>query len=389
MNRQAVCYSIDSYTSNAMLSDNPNSGVSVVDKAKTIDQNGGNPACNQGGVMIVNDKAVFDSQVYHGCKEFADGISQTVNAQYGTGGNNQPLVVATMQGIGDYAETGVASSLKQRDYKDATDLVCRIQEDNYGTTEGDKVLRLLWKTYGEKEIFQWGIAILERIQSPEVLQSGMYESCIQRETEDGNELDGSSLPCPATVAEWILRDMRKQQECGCSSQRWESSEQFDREPSKTMSELSYESPSSAKEMFDLWRKGEGIGILQQTLHSIQKIRESSVSSRCSVRRLTPLEAERLQGFPDGWTALPGASDSARYKALGNSIARPFWTWLAKRFVDMGGVKTIGSLFDGISGFVLCFAEAGAETLWTSEIEPFCRKVVEYHFGKENEDDDRR
>src|SRR5699024_11681992 len=35
-----------------------------------------------------------------------------------------------------------------------------------------------------------------------------------------------------------------------------------------------------------------------------------------IRRLTPLECERLQGFPDGWTALPGASDSARYRALG-------------------------------------------------------------------------
>ena len=41
-----------------------------------------------------------------------------------------------------------------------------------------------------------------------------------------------------------------------------------------------------------------------------------------IRRLTPLECERLQGFPDGWTALPGASDSARYKALGNSVAIP-------------------------------------------------------------------
>ena len=38
-----------------------------------------------------------------------------------------------------------------------------------------------------------------------------------------------------------------------------------------------------------------------------------------IRRLTPLECERLQGFPDGWTDLPGASDSARYKALGNSV----------------------------------------------------------------------
>lgn len=42
----------------------------------------------------------------------------------------------------------------------------------------------------------------------------------------------------------------------------------------------------------------------------------------SVRRLTPLECERLQGFPDGWTDIPGASDSARYKALGNSVAIP-------------------------------------------------------------------
>lgn len=41
-----------------------------------------------------------------------------------------------------------------------------------------------------------------------------------------------------------------------------------------------------------------------------------------IRRLIPLECERLQGFPDGWTDIPGASDSARYKALGNSVAIP-------------------------------------------------------------------
>lgn len=47
-----------------------------------------------------------------------------------------------------------------------------------------------------------------------------------------------------------------------------------------------------------------------------------VESRNLIRRLTPLECERLQGFPDGWTLIPGASDSARYKALGNSVAIP-------------------------------------------------------------------
>ena len=41
-----------------------------------------------------------------------------------------------------------------------------------------------------------------------------------------------------------------------------------------------------------------------------------------IRRLTPLECERLQGFPDGWTDIPNASDSSRYKALGNSVALP-------------------------------------------------------------------
>jgi DNA (cytosine-5)-methyltransferase 1 len=47
-----------------------------------------------------------------------------------------------------------------------------------------------------------------------------------------------------------------------------------------------------------------------------------VEKRNLIRRLTPLECERLQGFPDGWTLIPGASDSARYKALGNSVAIP-------------------------------------------------------------------
>ena len=47
-----------------------------------------------------------------------------------------------------------------------------------------------------------------------------------------------------------------------------------------------------------------------------------VDSPNLIRRLTPLECERLQGFPDRWTNIPGASDSARYKALGNSVAIP-------------------------------------------------------------------
>ena len=68
--------------------------------------------------------------------------------------------------------------------------------------------------------------------------------------------------------------------------------------------------------------GDVCGTLQKgtsgsSLNSIHPIRSGQL-----IRRLTPLECERLQGFPDGWTDIPGASDSARYKALGNSVAIP-------------------------------------------------------------------
>ena len=59
------------------------------------------------------------------------------------------------------------------------------------------------------------------------------------------------------------------------------------------------------------------GTSGSSLNSIHPIRNGLL-----IRRLTPLECERLQGFPDGWTDIPGASDSARYKALGNSVAIP-------------------------------------------------------------------
>jgi len=58
--------------------------------------------------------------------------------------------------------------------------------------------------------------------------------------------------------------------------------------------------------------------------------QKEIRQGMSVRRLTPLECERLQGFPDGYTDIPGASDSARYKALGNSMAVPVMRWIGER-----------------------------------------------------------
>lgn len=78
------------------------------------------------------------------------------------------------------------------------------------------------------------------------------------------------------------------------------------------------------------------------------------------------------------------SDSARYKLQGNSICRPFWTWMMRRIAaQYERPATLGSLFDGQGGFVLCAEEVGMKTLWVSEIEKHASAVVRYHFGDES------
>lgn len=115
-----------------------------------------------------------------------------------------------------------------------------------------------------------------------------------------------------------------------------------------------------------------------------------------VRRLTPLECERLQGFPDRWTDIgewtdskgklhKESSDSARYKALGNSIATPFWQYLARRIcAQYERDITMGSLFDGIGGFPYVFERCGAKAVWASEIEEFPIAVTKEHFPEGTE-----
>ena len=112
--------------------------------------------------------------------------------------------------------------------------------------------------------------------------------------------------------------------------------------------------------------------------------ETNENTKYIVRRLTPKECERLQGFPDDWTNIPNASDTARYKALGNSIALPQWQWIIDRMADYLPEKaTLGSLFDGIGGFPLCWENTHGKgtAIWASDIEKFCIEVTKYHFSE--------
>jgi DNA (cytosine-5)-methyltransferase 1 len=115
-----------------------------------------------------------------------------------------------------------------------------------------------------------------------------------------------------------------------------------------------------------------------------------------VRRLTPMECERLQGYPDHWTDIGEwtdsrgkkhkDADSPRYKALGNSIALPFWEWMAGRMCALYDRPVLmASLFDGIGGFPLVYQRHGAIPVWASEIEEFPMAVTKIRFPEEGED----
>ena len=115
-------------------------------------------------------------------------------------------------------------------------------------------------------------------------------------------------------------------------------------------------------------------------------------TRNLVRRLTPMECERLQGYPDGWTDIGEwvdskgkkhePSDSARYKALGNSIALPPWRFVLGRLNAYLTEHTMASLFDGIGGFPLIWQELNGpgKCLWASEIEQFPIAVTKRRFN---------
>lgn len=152
--------------------------------------------------------------------------------------------------------------------------------------------------------------------------------------------------------------------------------------------------------------GEINGTLQAKESGGQSLNlQNTIRTGMIVRRLTPMECERLQGYPDGWTDIGEwydsqtgegywvdslgkrhkTADSPRYKACGNSIALPFWDFLAKRIsAQYLRPVTMGSLFDGIGGFPLVFERHNGKgtARWASEIEEFPIAVTKLRFGEE-------
>lgn len=293
LNNQSV-FGISSFESNSMKSSNPHSGIYEAETSRTLDNNGGSPACNQGGMIVLEGNGARQSHMGDGYKEseimytlntveqhavfenhcqdsrykaLGDTCS-TLATNLGTGGNNQPLVVKQPVCIGN----GQADQTKE-----------------------SELLGALNCMHDQQAILTYGVDLYNQTQAEEIAKT--------------------------------LTAVKEPHSC--------------------------------------------------------------------VRRLTPLECERLQGFPDNWTDIGEWTDSKgkkhkeadapRYKALGNSIAIPFWFWLLRRIsAEYTRRATLGSLFDGIGGFPLCWEAVNGKgtARWASEIEEFPIAVTKKRFPEE-------
>ena len=279
-----------------------------------------------------------------------DDRSPTLTAAAGMSGNNQPVICAAFKagqgakanGIG-YAEElaptlgAVSSGLNQCPSVLVFDRTQITSPNNCSTIGPDKLCPTL-HTFGE------GPVVCYQMQAfGDYREGDVASSCKQRDYKDSTDLVVSSVDC---------RNFRE--------------------------------------------GGETNGTLQAKSNGgISYNLQNTVRTGMVVRRLTPMECERLQGYPDGWTdigewrdskgKLRKPSDSPRYKACGNSIALPFWDFLAKRIsAQYLRPVTMGSLFDGIGGFPLVFERHNGKgtARWASEIEEFPIAVTKLRFGEE-------
>jgi len=217
-------------------------------------------------------------------------------------------------------------------------------------TRPREILRALRQAVGEETFAKWGLGVIAAFQKAQVLRSEMHGGFIRRAPDKGHKLDDDALPRKEDGASWTVQRLWEAGCAGRAPRRWRPSQQLTRELGTYLSELSQQGASPEGFVHGLWRASEGIGVLREALSALQEIRRPYAEQgqpaypHMQVRRLTPREAERLQGFPDDWTLVPyrgkPAADGPRYKAIGNSMAVPVMRWIGER------IATVESLIGG-------------------------------------------
>lgn len=222
--------------------------------------------------------------------------------------------------------------------------------------DASSILSTLLETVGSETYGKWGFGILAALQSPEILQSWLHGASLRSPTKEiRSQLDDSALSrSEDSAANRLLRQVWEHGPNGCSSQGRGLAKQLAGKSGEALSVLSHQGASGEDFLRIVRKTTEGVRLLLEALSAFRQVgRPENGDAQwgvMSVRRLMPIEAERLMGFPDNWTSVPvgkgQAADSPRYKQLGNSWAVPCVTWIGKR-LDRHLADLEGRIIDGV------------------------------------------
>ena len=389
-------YSFDSLASNSMKSSNPHSGCREVEIAKTLDTSPPDPAKNQGGIAIL-DVLPFDT-------------TQITSPQNGSNprfGDPCHHLAATAHPPAAVCETVFAESIVEPTFCIQGNTIDRADTAGANGT-------------GVKEDVCYTLNTIDRPAVAFALDCrNMTANEELSATLQAKDNGGQSLNYINPVAEPLIYDARGNGD-GITSPTMTGDHNI-RVTDYTAITLQgdtvagallardYKGPGRADSLGRVIAQPVGADLYNGTLTGDRAVTLTTATGqggantgpsviekiiRWIVRRLTPTECERLQGYPDGWTDLGSwidskgkthkDADTPRYKALGNSIALPQWYYVLGGISDrLPDNATLGSLFDGIGGFPYVWAQlhAGRKELcvWASEIEEFPIAVTKKWF----------
>ena len=341
-------YSFDSLASNSMKSSNPHSGCREVEIAKTLDTSLPDPAKNQGGIAIVEPTfCIQGNTIDRADTAGANGTGVKEDVCYTLNTIDRPAVAFALDCRNMTANEELSAALQAKDNGG--------QSLNYINPVAEP---LIYDARGNGD----------GITSPTM--TGDHNSRV-------TDYTAITLQGDTVAGALLARD--------------------------------YKGPGRADSLGRVIAQPIGADLYNGTLTGDKAVTLTTATGqggantgpsviekiiRWIVRRLTPTECERLQGYPDGWTDLGEwvdskgkthkDADTPRYKALGNSIALPQWYYVLGGIADrLPDHATLGSLFDGIGGFPYVWAQlhAGRKELcvWASEIEEFPIAVTKKWF----------
>ena len=298
---QPVVYSFDSLGSNSMKSANPHSGCHVTNIAKTLDTTNPDPSKNQGGIAIYDISHRSDV-----IRQQSDGKVPCMAARYGTGGNNVPVIHVKSvyeNQRSEVRESDVCPALLVGGGKPGQGYPCI-------HTFSDKASTLRAEAGAPKHLADIKGRLVYAIQG----------NMIGRDDKNG--------PAGSGVHEDVSFTL-------------------------TAADRHAVCVPQDKDAPHLASGKSAVGCLMAncaTKHWLGNQEAFSgdyhIIERKTVRKLTPLECERLQGLPDGYTDIPingkPPSDSARYKALGNGMAQPCPDFVIRRIAEVTQRNRIGA-----------------------------------------------